>query len=1083
MTISHLGYRLGVLAVLICHSLPAQQSAIQGIVTDSSGAALPRAQVSVTNTRAGRVQTTATNEQGFYSVPFLVPGEYSIKAFAKGFTTRTLTNLTLDIGATARADFALEVGKVDTTVEVSASTTALIETETTTVGQTIGNEQVVELPLNDRNYLELAMLTPGATPADGARSADAGSFTAAGSRANQTNIMLDGVDNASRLSGGQLGWEAQAVTPSVDAVQEFRVVTNNNSAEFGFRMGGNVMVQTKSGSNRYHGSLYEFLRHDKFAANNFFANRAEADQTVYKRNQFGATYGGKIIRDKTFFFGSYEGKIIHVGEVNSPSVPLAAFKRGDFSSPAAFVIYDPATTRVETGRNIRDPFPGNRIPGNRLDPVGAKVASWFPNPTLPGDTRNYFYSPVNTTDTHQFDGRLDHTFNSANRAFLRYSRRHTNNLGPGPLPLPADGGLWTTVDVLATSWVANWSAVISPSASNEFRFGFTRSDSAIDIPSRDTPASLGIKGVPDFGPSNDHGVTRFAITDYSDLGSRSFWPNPNVQNIFHISDHLTKVHSRHFVKIGVEFRKESLSRHSSRYSRGVMNFNASFTQDPNNRARTGESLADLLLGDASGGTLSNINGELIRTLNYAAFFQDDLKVTRRLTLNLGVRWDRFGIPSFADREALPVGLFILGPPGSSNFELVRPKSDSDCGCRHDNKDFAPRIGFAYQLWRSTVIRSGFGLYYGTLDSYDGAAVWHNGPPDYAELTFPTDRLVQPALVISQGFPTGLFPVTAVPQNIAIPVAQPFRPSQYAIQYFFDVQQRLPKNTVVTLSYIGNGSRKLVWNRDINTVSIPGPGTIKNRQPWPFFGAITTRQSGGNTSYNAFALKGEKRFSHGFSYLASYTWSHMIDDGAGTLGDGVGTWRDPNKISLDRSNANYDRRHNVVATMIYDLPFGRTGKWGRGWHPMLNSILGGWQLAGVGNFRTGRYFSVTVTGNPANTSGTNYANRIREGSLPADERSIDNWFDKSAFAIPAQYTIGNGGRNIIPAPRSRNLDLKIGKNFRVAEKYRVEFRTEMFNATNTPNFGTPNGVLNNVNAGKINSASAARVMQFAVKVIF
>jgi TonB dependent receptor len=274
---------------------------------------------------------------------------------------------------------------------------------------------------------------------------------------------------------------------------------------------------------------------------------------------------------------------------------------------------------------------------------------------------------VNKQDTGQFDGRIDHAFNNANRAFFRYSRRDFLSLAPGPLPLPADGGLWTTIDLLATSYVFNWNAVVSPSMSNEFRFGFTRSDSQTDIPADSSPTDLGIKGLPDFGASNDHGVTRFVVSNYTGFGSRSYVPNPNAQNVYHITNHLTWIRGIHFMKFGVEYGQEAIARHAARFARGVMNFDGSFMQDPNNRRKTGQALADLPLGYASNGTLSNINGENMRVLSYAGFFQDDIKLARRLTVNLGVRWDRFGIPSFRELNTLPVNRFVLGPPGSTDW--------------------------------------------------------------------------------------------------------------------------------------------------------------------------------------------------------------------------------------------------------------------------------------------------------------------------------------------------------------------------------------------------------------------------------
>lgn len=1070
--------------VLFATLCMAQQGTIQGVVTDASGAVVPNAKVTVTNPGTSVTQAVETNESGFYSIPFLVPGKYNVRADASGFASRELQNLVLDVGATARADFQLGVGAVAESVEVSAAA-AILNTETTTVGQVIDNRRVVELPLNGRNYLELAQLTVGVTPSFGSRTNDKGNFAALGARSYQTNIMLDGVDNTSRASGGQLGYEAQQVTPSVDAVQEFKVVTNNNSAEYGFRMGGTVLVQTKSGSNDFHGSLYEFLRNDKFAANNFFANAAGQDKTVYKRNQFGGTIGGRIIKDKTFFFTSYEGSRIRIGENSLATVPLAARKAGDYSDPEAFPIYDPASTRVSGGRTIRDQFPGNRIPASRFDPVAAQVIALYPDPNLPGATNNFFFSPSRSSDTDQYDARLDHNFNASHRAFFRYSRRYFREIDPGPLPLPADGGLWTTVDLTSNSYVGNYNALLSSTLNNELRFGYNPTDSVLDIPwSENLNPSLGIKGIADMGADNDHGMTRFTPTGYAEVGARSFWPNENNLNLLYIADSLLKISGRHVMKFGGEFRRERVFRRAVRFARGQMAFNSDFTDDPNNRARTGDGMADFLLGLASGGTVGNANGEVPVSQNWSLFFQDDWKLSSKLTLNLGVRWDLFKLPVFKEQDTSPVGRFILGAPGTTDYTFERPADEGDPGGKNDWNNFAPRIGLAYQATPGTVIRTGFGTFFGTPDSFQQAAFWFNGPPDFAEFSFPSDRLTEPAYVVSQGFPTGLFPSTEVQSNVNINTI-PFesRPAQYAMQWFFDLQQRIPFDTVVTASYIGSGTRQMIWNRNINSVTEPGPGALNVRRPYPYFNSIGVPQSGGNASYNALGVKAEKRFSRGFTFITSYTWAHNIDTAAGTLDDGTDGLRNINQINWDRANSSYDIRHNFVGSFVWDVPFGRGRAIGANWNRALDLLLGGWQLGGIMTFRTGQYFTPTVTGNPANVNGTNYADRTGDGNLPSSERSIDHWFDVNAFGVPAQFTYGNSGRNVLIGPGDRNMDAKIGKNFYFGERWRLEFRTEMFNFTNTANFGNPNATINAVNVGRITSAAPPRVIQFGMKLLF
>jgi len=1075
-----------VLLLLTC-SVPllAQQSTIQGLVRDSSGAAVPGASVTVTNTSTGVSQIVISNDHGFYAVPFLIPGTYSVKAMMGGFAAQTVSDITLDVSTTARADFVLAIGKVETTIKVSASA-ALLNTETTAVGQVIDNQRVVELPLNGRNYLELARLTTGVGLAPGSKAGDQGSFTSVGSHAMQITVLLDGLDNTSRYTGGQFLYETQAVMPSIDAVQEFKVVTNNNSAEYGFRTGGTVVVQTKTGTNDYRGTLYEFLRNDKFAANNFFANAAGQEKTVYKRNQFGATLGGKIIRDKTFFFGSYEGRRVRIGRSTLSTVPLVSRVNGDFSDSKAMQIFDPASTQTVSGKPARTPFPGNIVPKNRFDPIAAKVISWYPAPNLPGVANNYFFSPPSAQSADQYDGRLDHNFTSSQRVFFRYSRRNYTEVDPGPLPLPADGGA-NIIDLLANSYVANWSALLSPKMSNEFRFGYNATNAVIDIPSTGyTNRALGIPNIPDLGYNTDHGVCNFSPTNYAAVGSDSSKPNKGHSRVLQISDSLTRIQGRHFLKFGFQFIHAAVSRNVGKYSRGTMAFNGSFTQDPNSRATTGDGLADMLLGLGSSARLGNYAGEESLVRRYGVFIQDDLKLSPKLTLNLGLRWDRIGIPSFGHRSTFNVGLFILGAPGTSDIQIIRPKNDNDCGCEHDTKNFAPRIGVAYQLGRSTVLRSGFGMFYGQPDEDKDTSIFWHGPPDNSQFSFTSDRLVQPAVVISRGYPAGLFPATTVQQNVNINTAlSRFVPTQYAMQWFLDVQRQLPFDTLLTLSYIGTGSRQLLFGPDLNVQGNqgPGPATALQRKTWPFFGSISVNLPGGNISYNGLAAKVEKRFSRGITFLTSYTFSHMIDDGAGANGDNAGSSRNPWNAAMDRGNGNYDRRQNFVGSLIYDLPFGKARQWGAAWNPVVNTILGGWQLGGILSLRTGQPFSVTVSGDPANTGNTNYANRLGTGTLSASQRSINRWFDLTAFAVPAQYTYGNGGRNILFGPGVTNMDLKIGKNFRLAERYRLEFRAEMFNFTNTPNFGQPNAVLNGPGAGIIKTAAAPRIVQFGLKLMF
>jgi hypothetical protein len=768
-------------------------------------------------------------------------------------------------------------------------------------------------------------------------------------------------------------------------------------------------------------------------------------------------------------------------------------RAGDFTG--ARPLYDwTTTTQDASGRYIRQLFPGNRIPPNRFDPVAAKVIDLYPLPNLPGRVNNFFSSPVAQDDTNQIDTRIDHSLSQNHRFFGRYSRRNTDRLNPGALPLPADGGQWATETVAGNSGVANLNSTLSASANNELRVGVTRGDTTRDLPwSENYNEKLGIGGIPDLGSLNQRGMARFQPSGYAQVGAATFWPNYNDLNLFQISDTFLKIRGSHTMKMGFDFRRENLGRVAARFARGYFAFDGSFTQDPNSRGNTGDAMADFLLGTANNSTLGNQNGEIAVTRNYSAFFQDDWRITSRLTLNLGLRWDMFGPPSFRNLDEFPVSNFQFSY-GSQSYQIVRPKDEGDCGCDHDLNNFAPRFGLAYQVTSKTVFRSGFGVFYGQPDaiSFFGDARFQNLPPDFTEITFPTDRLLQPSAIVSRGFPAGLIPASTVQENVFVNTAQRFIPSQYSMQWFADIQQQLPGQIVLTVSYLGNGNRKMTQIRNVNQPLTPGPGTVKSRSPWPYFGWIIMRDPAGSGSYNAGTAKLEKRYSHGMTLVAAYTWSHAIDNVAEALTSAGGQeLQDNYDLRRNRGNSTFDIRQTFVASAVYDLPVGRGKRWISGGGP-LDWILGGWQAGGILSLRTGAPFtplvstdiSNTGTSNPTGgTANQNHPNRIRDGNLPDDQRSINQWFDVSAFTIPANYTYGNSGRNILTGPGFRNLDVKLAKNFLFAEGKRIEFRAEAFNVSNTPHFGLPAASVNLATVGRITSAGAPRQIQFGLKFIY
>ncbi|MGH9663895.1 MAG: TonB-dependent receptor domain-containing protein, partial [Bryobacteraceae bacterium] len=598
---------------------------------------------------------------------------------------------------------------------------------------------------------------------------------------------------------------------------------------------------------------------------------------------------------------------------------------------------------------------------------------------------------------------------------------------------------------------------------------------------------FGIKGIPktNFASSNYHGLTRFTPAGYAEIGSRSFWPNQNNLNVLQFNDVLFRSAGKHALKAGFEFKHYNVFRNSSRFARGQMAFNREFTANPQNRGATGDGLAEFMLGWAAGGTLGNENGENLNMNTMAAFVQDDWKISSRLTLNLGLRYDIFFAPTFPDGR---VSNFLLdysqtGPNG--RLQQIRPANGGDCGCDQNLKNFGPRVGLAYRLTNKTVIRSGFGIIYATPDSFSNqGARWLNQSPDFVEVSFATVDRIHPLLTLSGGFPPVQLPATTVPgpAQVGITTQQANMPDQYSQQWFLDLQRELPYDILMTVGYMGNGTRELIVGLDYDLPYGPGTTPVASRRNFPYYTSVTRQLPIGNSDYNALVWKMEKRFSKGFTFLSALTWGHAIDDvpevGNGSGGNGgVNPWN----IELNRGNSYSDIRRQWAFSATYELPFGK-GK------PLLNRggvvdfVLGGWQLAGLSTIRSGIPFTVTTSGGITNAGGADRPNRIGSGNLPAGQQTIDHWFDLTAFAVQPQYTYGNAGRNVLFGPGLRNLDLSLSKSFSLGETRRLQFRAESFNFTNTPAFGQPAANITASGAGAITSANDPRLIQFALKFI-
>ncbi|MBY0504225.1 MAG: carboxypeptidase regulatory-like domain-containing protein [Bryobacteraceae bacterium] len=1072
---------------LLSSGLLAQNAGIQGTVTDGSGAVLVNATVVISNTSTGVTTRYTTNAQGLYIAPSLNAGRYQVECQATGFATQALKGLQLEVGQTARLDFALKPGTVVEAVEVSASA-VLLNTETTEVGQVIDGKRILEMPLNGRNYLQLAQFTAGVLPGGGAgagsRARDEGAFAAVGMQIAQNNVLLDGNDNSSRTSGGPLGFEAQAVKPPVDAVSEFKVVTNNMSAEYGYRAGAKILVNTKSGTNELHGSAYEFLRNQKLDAANFFANRNGAKKPLYQQNQFGATLGGRIIKNRTFFFGSYQGTRIRRGQTFTSSVASRDIvERLDFSAQPAVRrnIFDPLTLAGTGAAATRLPFAGNRIPESRVDPVARQILNLSPASNVAGldnAPNNYFYSPKDSDNANQYDFRGDHNFSANQRFFARYSRRDQFRNENGSLPAPATGGGGQTVDLQGHNLVASLSSTLGTTLFNELRFGYSKFDTKFDIPfTENLNKKFGIKNAPgdSFGDGQDYGFSLFSPAGFTELGPRAFWPNFNNLDNRMITNSMLWQKGKHTVKFGGEYRRLNVFRNAARYRRGQFSFSGQFTsQQPNNgasRGSSGNGLADMVLGWVSGGNYGNNQGENIVAPYYGAFVQDDWKVNSRLTLNVGVRWEMFPKGTFPNAAKQSVGKYLL-----AEDRIVFPTSDSDCGCKNDRNNFAPRLGLAYQLNAKTVIRSGAGIFYGEPNSLSTeGANFRSGPPRSQDIAIQTN-FEQANVFVRDGFPA--FSNTQLLRGASVFVFPDFRGTLYASQWFFDVQRTLPLDTLVTIGYQGTKGTNLHAVRNINQPMTPSATVAANqRLILPQFSAVNYHENSLNSVYHALTVKAEKRFSKGFTFLSSFTWSRNMDYGNEDLLDGSPGAVTPYDLRRERGLSTLNRKFGYAFSGVYEVPTGKmTGpaKW----------VLGGWQIGGIVSLLTGLPISNSINVNNQNLGGAVRGDWVRNPNLPSSERTIDRWFD-TTFAVPAAPgTIANVGRNVIVGPGRQNIDMMISRTFRMPfEGHALQFRFESFNFLNHANFGPPAAGLGTPAVGRITVADDPRRIQFGQKYNF
>jgi hypothetical protein len=1032
----------------------AQQSASSGLVgqvSDSSQAAIPGATVTVTNVATNAQRTTITDGEGRFSVPALPPATYHIKVELQGFQTAELPDFVLRQGEIARPTLTLGVATVNESVTVTGQA-PLLQTQSASVGQVISGRQIEDLPLNGRTVLSLASLSAGVTPRNFARNTQFGRrnqfVTVEGGRDSSTNYTIDGVYVRS------LRFNNLSLNPPIDAVQEVSLLRNSFSTEYGQGQAV-VSIVTKSGSNQLHGSAYEFYRNDRFDSKNFFA----PTKPEYKRNQFGGTGGGPVIHNKFFVFGAYEGLRTVQGQPFLGSVPSQAFLSGNFSALAT-PIRDPLTGQ---------PFPGNVIPSSRFSTFARVLTPTIPAPNTPG-ANNYTVIRNFVDDATTASARADQTINNSHSLFERFMYYKGSQLQPAAFTstdLPqrgrnlAVGHTW----VMSSSWV------------NELRFGYNYAyhlNAPVSPDGRNWTSDLGLKNLAAATFPLAYGRPNIAIAGFSAQGEGGNTQGA-TENIFSLSNATSRTFSGHTLRFGLQAQFRKFEHLTDNSTRGNFTFNGNFT---------GNAVADYLLGYCStcAGAFGN-SGATYHSPTIAPFIDDNWQVGDKLSLQLGLRWEYLapwaeenGVEAAFDAATGKIGYNALpATMPAALVPLVHQQAHyfPDGILQKDLNNWGPRVGMAYNLTERMVVRSGFGVYYDNLNLNE-LQFTRLIPPYYGQ--FSLNPAVSEPLLVDTLFPD----LNNIPQFPAPFSLDPANRSPYTLQWNVNVQRSLGRDYLVEAAYTGSHSRNLSKRYNINQASF-GTTPINSRLPFPQFQpAMLYSSATGWANFKGLSLRLEKRYSAGLFFLANYQLSDNRDNGSGEVEANDTAFR--TDLDADEGLSRYHQRHRSAVSFGYELPFGEGRRWLNSAGPVAY-VLGGWQVQGV--VRVGSGFPFTLSGTNVCQCGSFVPQRVnyapgREGDRGVlDHPTVSQWYDRTAYVLPAAGFQGTVGRNTLIGPGMKQVDFSVSKRFPFGTSH-LEFRAEIFNLFNTTNFGQPDGNINNVTAGVISTADDARNMQFGLR---
>jgi hypothetical protein len=1058
---------------------------ITGLVTDASGAVLSGAAVTLTNTNTNAVRKTTSTDAGVYAFPSVPPGSYSVTAEVTGFKTWLSQPFQVQVQQSVRLDIALQVGQTSEKIEVAA-TVALLQSENASVGSVIENKVVTELPLNGRNYLNLAALSPNVntlSPSAGQAGSRQGgdrasqAISTGGQRIMFDYYTLDGVNNTDP------NFNTYVALPSIDAIQEFKVQTGVYPAEFGHES-SQVNVLTKSGGNNYHGALFEFLRNDVMDAKQYQFTSVKP-KNPFKWNDYGFELDGPIRipglfngRDKLFFMSNYEAFRQRLTSLGTYSVPTPKMFTGDFSELLPTTVIKDPTTGV--------PFPGNIIPQNMLDPISLKFLNYYHSSTLPGLSQNYTQDNSSPLNRDGFVVRVDFNESAASQWMGRYNWGDEDQSNQGL------AGAGQKILTHYKQYTGSNTRTFTPTLVNEARFGYTSFFNSIG-----TLLAFGTNVVGDIGIPNQNpgapvtwGIPNVNFTGFTGIGDTNDGPYANDNNTLQFVDKLSWVHGKHAFDFGFEYGRQNYNQVGNQFSRGVFNFQTLPTND------SGYAFANFLLGNiyVSSNAVSIANAKFQRNV-WSTFVDDTWKMTSKLTLSLGLRYEL--TPPFTDTLGnyftveIPKLYFTANAPQADWPFFVRQSGCTDpyeglnihwtntqavCGggLSHNlmetkYKNFAPRVGIAYALNDKTVIRSGFGVFF--MQDTGNANYFDMARNIAARVDLTWGNPATPTVTWANAIPGGTGGIAQIPPPYAF-VAAYDHATSYTMQYLLNIQRQFGAKWVLEGGYLGSSSRHLYGFVNANQ-AVPGTvGSVASRQPYTNFGVIQLVGDGFNANYNAGSLKLTRRFSQGLSVTTSYTWSKSLDNSSGVRPQGFDSLfpQDSRCLSCEWALSAFDVRHRWVLGGVYDLPFGRGKRFGIN-NAVANGVVGGWQVSANTTIQSGVPQTLNIG---FNNSGSNTPQNDRPTysgtgngylSKPAHTSLGLTWYDPQSFVVAPAGTFGDVGRNSLITPAFQSFDLAVHKEFHMAynEKHSLQFRVEAFNALNHPVWGAPNG---NIRAGAV-----------------